>query len=133
MNYEIAMEGLQDLPIFNETVIKVEKPDKKWPGFPQTVSAISSMMTEVSNWLDPSCVLRMGNIITLEDLEENEDYQALLDDLKEGCSVLGTVVSMHVPRIHVKCICNEWSIAWRRGCSWFGLCIHSVYDCLRSG
>lgn len=49
----------------------------------------------------------MGNIITLEDLEEDEDYQALLDDLKEGCSVLGTVVSMHVPRIHVKCICNE--------------------------
>ena len=42
LNYEIAMEGLQDLPIFNETVIKVEKPDPKWPGFPQTVSAISS-------------------------------------------------------------------------------------------
>lgn len=48
LNYEIAMEGLQDLPVFNETVIKVEKPDKKWPGFPQTVSAISSMMNERS-------------------------------------------------------------------------------------
>lgn len=44
LNYEIAMEGLQDLPIFNEMVIKVEKPDKKWPGFPQTVSAISSTL-----------------------------------------------------------------------------------------
>lgn len=49
----------------------------------------------------------MGNIITLEDLEEDEDYQALLDDLKEGCSVLGAVVSMHVPRIHVRCMSDE--------------------------
>ena len=42
LNYEIAMEGLQDLPIYNDTVIKVEKPDAKWPGFPKSVSAISS-------------------------------------------------------------------------------------------
>ena len=38
------MEGLQDLPIFDETVIKVEKPDTKWPGFPKSVSAISSRL-----------------------------------------------------------------------------------------
>lgn len=36
------MEGLQDLPIFNDIVIKVEKPDPKWPGFPQRVNTISS-------------------------------------------------------------------------------------------
>ena len=42
LNYEIAMEGLQDLPIFNDIVIKVEKPDPKWPGFPQRVNTISS-------------------------------------------------------------------------------------------
>ena len=50
---------------------------------------------------DPSCVLRMSNIITLEDLEDDLDYQALLEDLQEGCQDLGTVVSLHVPRIHV--------------------------------
>lgn len=42
LNYEIAMEGLQDLPIYNDIVIKVEKPDPKWPGFPQRVNTISS-------------------------------------------------------------------------------------------
>ena len=36
------MEGLQDLPIYNDTVLKVEVPDKKWLGFPQRVSVISS-------------------------------------------------------------------------------------------
>ena len=43
-NYEIDMEGLQDLPIYIGTVIKVEVPDKKWPGFPQRVSVVSSMI-----------------------------------------------------------------------------------------
>ena len=42
MYYEIAMEGLLGLPIYNDMVIKVEKPDVKWPGFPHTISAISS-------------------------------------------------------------------------------------------
>lgn len=40
------MEGLQDLPIFNGGVIKVEAPDKKWPGFPQRVSVVSSKNQE---------------------------------------------------------------------------------------
>ena len=43
MYYEIAMEGLLGLPIYNDMVIKVEKPDVKWPGFPHTISAISSI------------------------------------------------------------------------------------------
>lgn len=43
----------------------------------------------------------MSNIITLEDLDDDDDYTALLEDLKEGCERLGTVVSIHVPRIHV--------------------------------
>ena len=44
MNYEMAMEGLQDLPIYNGKSIRVEIPDKKWPGFPQRVSVISSKL-----------------------------------------------------------------------------------------
>lgn len=43
----------------------------------------------------------MSNIITLEDLDDDDDYNALLEDLKEGCERLGAVVSIHVPRIHV--------------------------------
>ena len=43
----------------------------------------------------------MSNIITLEDLDDDDYYTALLEDLKEGCERLGTVVSIHVPRIHV--------------------------------
>ncbi len=51
----------------------------------------------------------MSNIISLEDLEEDEDYQALLDDLSEGCRNFGTVIALKVPRIHVRCIQCESS------------------------
>ena len=51
--------------------------------------------------VDPSPVLRLTNIITLEDLEEDDDYEALLEDLREGCSQFGSVLSLHVPRIRV--------------------------------
>ena len=47
----------------------------------------------------------MCNIISLEDLEEDEDYAALLDDLTQGCAQFGTVVKLHVPRIRVRV---EW-------------------------
>ena len=43
----------------------------------------------------------MSTIISLEDLEEDEDYEALLEDLRQGCAEFGTVVKLHVPRIHV--------------------------------
>lgn len=43
----------------------------------------------------------MSNIISLEDLEEGEDYEALLEDLGQGCGEFGTVVKLYVPRIHV--------------------------------
>ena len=52
--------------------------------------------------VDPSPVLRMGNIISLEDIEEDEDYEALMEDLREGCAKVGTVVAMKVPRMKVK-------------------------------
>lgn len=51
---------------------------------------------------DPSPVLRMGNIISLEDIEEDEDYQALIEDLREGCATVGTVLALKVPRMKIK-------------------------------
>ncbi len=48
LSFEIAMEGLQGLPIFNGTSLEVETPDKKWPGFPQRVSVVSSRRGEGS-------------------------------------------------------------------------------------
>ena len=43
----------------------------------------------------------MGNIISLEDLEEEDDYEALKEDLEEGCNLYGSVQSLKVPRMKV--------------------------------
>ena len=43
----------------------------------------------------------MGNIISLEDLEEDDDYEALKEDLVDGCNSFGAVQSLKVPRMKV--------------------------------
>lgn len=68
----------------------------------------------------------MSNIISLEDLEEDEDYEALLEDLRQGCAEFGTVVKLHVPRIHVLSFSVVSSIARREGDSGPGLCVRPV-------
>lgn len=68
----------------------------------------------------------MSNIISLEDLEEDEDYEALLEDLRQGCAEFGTVVKLHVPRIHVLFFGIASSIARREGDSGSGLCVRPV-------
>ena len=65
----------------------------------------------------------MSNIISLEDLEEDEDYQALMDDLSEGCRNFGTVIGLKVPRIHVDCYECDLSIERRVRSARSGICV----------
>lgn len=81
-------------------------------------------------WVDPSCVLRMSNIITLEDLEEEEDYQALLEDLRQGCEQLGQIVSMHVPRLQVD-YGVRMECRMERRCRVWGMLSFSIQPCWR--
>ena len=71
-------------------------------------------------------MLRLSNIISLEDLDEDEDYEALLEDLREGCEKLGTVVNMHVPRIHVGLDAFAERVERREGDSRTWVCVRSV-------
>lgn len=71
-------------------------------------------------------MLRLSNIISLEDLDEDEDYEALLEDLREGCEKLGTVVNMHVPRIHVGLDALAERVERREGDSRTWVCVRSV-------
>ena len=47
--------------------------------------------------LDPSPVLRIGNIISSDDLQTQESYEALIADLLEGFNKFGTVKSYALP------------------------------------
>lgn len=103
----MAMEGLKDLPLDPPTgnvLLQVDKPPADWPAFPMPLSIISSTNSLLFMIiLDPSPVLRIGNIISSDDLQTQESYEALIADLLEGFNKFGTVKSyaLPVPKVQV--------------------------------
>ena len=57
---------------------------------PSTVDPLSSML--------PTVVLRMSNMVSDEDLEDEESYQDLKEDILEECQSHGKVKSIVIPR-----------------------------------
>jgi len=46
----------------------------------------------------PTKVLEMDNILTEEDLANNEEYEDILEDIKIECGKFGTVLELEIPR-----------------------------------
>lgn len=49
---------------------------------------------------EPSTVLMMLNMFKPTDLEEDQDYDEILDDIKLECETFGTVKEVVIPRPH---------------------------------
>lgn len=45
-----------------------------------------------------TCVLRLSNMTTVEDLQDDELYEELSEDVSEECNTHGTVLSIVIPR-----------------------------------
>lgn len=46
----------------------------------------------------PTRVMQMLNMVTMDDLINDQDYEDLLEDIKEECGKYGTVVDVKIPR-----------------------------------
>jgi splicing factor U2AF subunit len=46
----------------------------------------------------PTRVMQMLNMVTLEDLIDDQDYADLVEDIKEECGKYGAVVDVKIPR-----------------------------------
>lgn len=46
----------------------------------------------------PSTVLVLGNMVTPEEMQDDEDYQDVMSDTKDECEKFGTVMRVHIPR-----------------------------------
>lgn len=46
----------------------------------------------------PTCVIRLSNMVTLGDLQDDELYEELLEDVADECNSHGTVKSIVIPR-----------------------------------
>lgn len=57
-------------------------------------AAVKSVLSSVA----PTCVIRLSNMVTLGDLQDDELYEELLEDVADECNSHGTVKSIVIPR-----------------------------------
>lgn len=57
-------------------------------------AAAKSVLSAVA----PTCVIRLSNMVTLGDLQDDELYEELLEDVADECNSHGTVKSIVIPR-----------------------------------
>ncbi|KAB5581069.1 hypothetical protein GE09DRAFT_1213499 [Coniochaeta sp. 2T2.1] len=63
-----------------------------------SVNAMSMLAGTTSTDPDVSRVLQLLNMVTPEELMDNDDYEEIKEDVQEECSKYGTVVELKIPR-----------------------------------
>ncbi|KAG9248852.1 hypothetical protein BJ878DRAFT_432526 [Calycina marina] len=63
-----------------------------------SVGAMSMLAGSTSTELEGGRVLQLLNMVTSEELIDNEEYQDILDDVKEECGKYGTILEVKIPR-----------------------------------
>ena len=113
---DVAVEGLNGTEL-GDKQLKVQRASigvAQAPGLEMSVNAMSMLAGTTSTDLEEGRVLQLLNMVTAEELIDNEDYQGMslthlttrlltstpeiLDDVKEECDKYGQVVELKVPR-----------------------------------
>ncbi|KAI0164652.1 hypothetical protein GGR57DRAFT_449998 [Xylariaceae sp. FL1272] len=98
---DIAIQGLQGMPI-GEKNLKVQKASigiTQVSGVEMGVNAMSMLAgTTASGDSDMSRVVQLLNMVTAEELMDNEDYEEICEDVEGECAKYGEIVAMKVPR-----------------------------------
>ncbi|MCJ1407944.1 hypothetical protein MMC19_002015 [Ptychographa xylographoides] len=99
-NTDIATEGLNGMEI-GEKHLKVQRASigvTQASGLEMGVNAMSMLAGTTSNDLEEGRVLQLLNMVTPEELIDNEDYEEIVEDVKEECEKYGPVLEIKVPR-----------------------------------
>jgi splicing factor U2AF subunit len=105
---EVAMKGLEEITLGLNKLIVQKVPVQNVSLLMQPTNLQSSSSQELtslnSETIDPladyptSTVIRLLNMVSSEDLSDDELYMELLEDVGEECNSHGTVKSIQVPR-----------------------------------
>jgi splicing factor U2AF subunit len=106
---DIACEGLHGLEVGDKKLIvqrasvgasKLPMIDGALPGagLGRAILPIEILGANGLKPAEPTTILVLLNMFQPEDLEEDEDYDFILDDIRKECELFGTVVEVHVPR-----------------------------------
>ncbi|KAL2424905.1 Splicing factor U2AF 59 kDa subunit [Exophiala dermatitidis] len=96
----VAIEGLNGMDLAGNS-IKVTRASigyQQAAGLDMGVNAMSMFAGTTSDAHDEGRVLQLLNMVTPEDLMDNEDYEEICEDVMEECSKYGKILSMKIPR-----------------------------------
>ncbi|MCJ1391696.1 hypothetical protein MMC18_004561 [Xylographa bjoerkii] len=97
---DIAVEGLNGMEL-GDKHLKVQRASigvTQASGLEMGVNAMSMLAGTTSNDLEEGRVLQLLNMVTPEELIDNEDYEEIVEDVKEECEKYGPVLEIKVPR-----------------------------------
>ncbi|KAI1808354.1 hypothetical protein F4811DRAFT_293534 [Daldinia bambusicola] len=97
---DIAIQGLNGMLIGDKN-LKVKKASvgiTQVAGVEMGVNAMSMLAGTTANDSEESRVLQLLNMVTPEELMDNDDYQEICEDVQEECSKFGQVLDIKVPR-----------------------------------
>ncbi|ORY66464.1 uncharacterized protein BCR38DRAFT_180766 [Pseudomassariella vexata] len=97
---DIAVQGLNDMPI-GDKKLKVRKASigiTQVAGVEMGVNAMSMLAGTSATDSEETRVLQLLNMVTPEELMDNDDYEEICEDVKEECAKFGEVIGLKVPR-----------------------------------
>ncbi|EAW11942.1 splicing factor u2af large subunit [Aspergillus clavatus NRRL 1] len=96
----IAVEGLNGMELGDRhlKVVRASIGMTQAVGLDMGVNAMSMFAKTTSQDLESGRVLQLLNMVTPEELMDNDDYEEICDDVREECSKYGKVLDLKVPR-----------------------------------
>ncbi|KAI9372934.1 hypothetical protein BJX61DRAFT_505149 [Aspergillus egyptiacus] len=96
----IAVQGLNGMELGDRhlKVVRASIGITQAAGLDMGVNAMSMFAKTTSQDLESTRVLQLLNMVTAEELMDNEDYEEICDDVQEECSKFGRVLELKIPR-----------------------------------
>lgn len=67
-------------------------------GLDMGVNAMSMFAKTTSQDMETGRVLQLLNMVTVDELLDNEDYEEIMEDIHEECSKFGKILGLKIPR-----------------------------------
>lgn len=96
----LAVEGLNGMELGDQK-LKVSRASigfTQASGHEMGVNAMSMFAGTTSNDFEEGRVLQLLNMVTAEELIDNDDYQEICEDIEEECEKYGKILEMKIPR-----------------------------------
>lgn len=100
---DLAVEGLNNMPLGDERQLRVQRASvgsQQAAGLEMSVAAMSVLAGSSSTDLHSGRVLQLLNMVTAEELMDNDEYEEIVADVGEECGKFGKVLDLKIPRPH---------------------------------